>query len=103
MYGMLAYRPPTSRDAEKGRWAMTLTVGDLKQLQKETMQCATPHRTVNWKALREPNDTEVEGFLVFLEEYNTGYPGALERYAFTANGKRFYMDVLPGKLGRDGA
>ena len=78
---------------------------DVEELYAHTVKYATPHRHPNFDSLKKAidADAEITGSMVFLEEYNTGYDGILERWILTAPTKnggkiQFQMDVLPGSI-----
>lgn len=82
-----------------------MTLSELEAVFANTEKFATPHRTPNFERIRAQIDgePEVTGSMVFLEEYNTGYPGPLERWNLQVPGKdgkpvRFMADLLPGSL-----
>lgn len=82
---------------------LVLTLSILKEIFTKTEEKATPHRTPDFKWIEEQveGDPEIRGDMVFLEGYNTGYDGDLERWMFTTEDKkgepvRFMADLLPG-------
>lgn len=58
---------------------------------------ATPHRDLHWEML--DLDTVVAPELAFVETFNTGYPGVLNRYLFEYQGELGMIDLLPGLIG----